>query len=85
MELKAQEVKDLANSKIESQISDVHALIEHSANLGMKAICIDQRIVGLHPRTIKILEEEGFLVTRQRKTIDKEKDLEEDVIFFDWH
>ena len=80
MPITSKDAKEIVN-----QIEDIQALITHASHLGMKAICLDQRIVGLHPRTIKVIEDGGFLVTRRRQIIDPEKDLEEDMIFIDWH
>lgn len=83
MKTTAKEFKDYVDKNVEKQLSVIHCIIDNFASLNAKAVGIDQRLAGIHPRVIKTLKEEGFTVTEDFK--DSDGKIIQHTIFIDWH
>ena len=74
----AEEAKAIVKDRIEKELEIVHSIIKGFARLGGKAICIDQDIAHIHPRTIRVLQEEEFSISYSSKE-------NENVVFISWY
>lgn len=74
----SEDAKALVKDRIDKELERVHSLIEGYARLGGKAICLDQNVAHIHPRTIKVLQEEGFAISYSNNET-------ENVVFISWY
>lgn len=76
--MKAEEAKARSKDRIDKELELIYTIIQSYAMLGSRCVCFDRTCNGIHPRTLKILEEEGFSVVR-------DQDEGQDTIFVAWY
>lgn len=80
----ANEAKKIVSNRVECEVDIIMSLIDNFARLGFRSFSLDEDIAGLHPRTLRTIEQEGFNVVKSHETLVP-GEVEKDLIYISWY
>ncbi len=80
----ANEAKKTVNDRVEVERDIIMSLIDGFSRLGFRSLSIEQNIAGLHPRTLRAIEQEGFDIFKSHKVLVP-GEVEKDLIYISWY
>ena len=80
----ASEARKTVNDRVEVERDIIMSLIDGFSRLGFRSFSLEQNIAGLHPRTLRAIEQEGFEVIKSHKTLAP-GEVEKDLIYISWY
>lgn len=80
----ANEARKIVGDRVECEIDIVMSLIDNFSRLGFRSFSLEEDIAGLHPRTLRTIEQEGFDVVKSHETLVP-GEVEKDLIYISWY
>ena len=80
----ANEARKTVNDRVEVETDIIMSLIDGFSRLGFRSFSLEQNTAGLHPRTLKAIEQEGFDIVKSHEVLVP-GEVEKDLIYFSWY
>lgn len=80
----ASEARKTVNDRVEVEMDIIMSLIDGFSRLGFRSFSLEQNIAGLHPRTLRAIEQEGFDIVKSHKVLVP-GEVEKDLIYISWY
>jgi len=80
----ASEARKTVNDRVEIETDIIMSLIDGFSRLGFRSFSLEQNIAGLHPRTLKAIEQEGFNIVKSHEVLVP-GEVEKDLIYISWY
>ena len=84
VKMTASEARKIVGNRVECELDIVMSLIDNFARLGFRSLSLDRDVAGLHQRTLKLIEQEGFDVVKSHETLVP-GEVEKDLIYISWY
>lgn len=78
------EARKIVNDRVEVERDIIMSLIDGFSRLGFRSFSLEQNVAGLHPRTLRAIEQEGFKVIKSHVTLVP-GEVEKDLIYISWY
>ena len=80
----ANEARKIVSDRVEVEKDIIMSLIDNFSRLGFRSFSLEQSTAGLHPRTLRVIEKEGFNVIKSHETLVP-GEIEKDIIYISWY
>lgn len=80
----ANEAKKIVGNRVEREVDIIMSLVDNFSRLGFRSFSLDEDVAGLHPRTLRTIEQEGFDVVKSHETLVP-GEVEKDLIYISWY
>ena len=84
IKMTASEAKKIVGNRVEREVDIIMSLVDNFSRLGFRSFSLDEDVAGLHPRTLRIIEQEGFDVVKSHETLVS-GEVEKDLIYISWY